>query len=318
MRKNEDNKQPNSSFLYSINHATKEDILPKAEDEPHRESNLSEIIRKIFFVIFVCIIVLSLYSIFDTLSGYRKAEDFYDNMHTALDSGYNESAVAFSSRIASLDPFSVSNGAGKTQMQAYNELFARMRARIRSIQTINKDVFAWIVVPGTDNIDYPVLQGVDNDYYLDHEYNHGYLQAGSIFADYHCDRDTNGNFNTVIYGHNMQNGLMFSELIKFMDEEFFRNNEYVYLYTEKGMFTYRIFSAYKTDYKYKYIETGFPSAADFVDFAYEMKANSLYERDGVEFNENDRILTLSTCTNGTWSDRYCVQAVLINSYNSPD
>ena len=66
---------------------------------------------------------------------------------------------------------------------------------------------------------------------------------------------------------------------------------------------------------YKYIYTDFESHEAFVDFAYEMKANSLYWRDGIEFTENSRIITLSTCTNGLRTDRYCIQAVLVDAYN---
>ena len=112
----------------------------------------------------------------------------------------------------------------------------------------------------------------------------------------------------------MQNGMMFSDLIKFLDEDFFNQNRYVYVYTDKGIYTYEIFSVYKTDYKYKYIETGFPTGEDFVAWAEEMRSNSKFQRD-VQFNSNSRVITLSTCTNALWSDRYCVQAVMVDAYN---
>lgn len=317
MCENEDNKKQNTSFLYSLNHATSDDFTVACTDDitELKKEKRKDIIRYVLMGIFICAFLISLYSVLEKLSEYREAENFYDRMYTVLDSGDNESVVKIPQMINPLDGFDVANGSGKTQIRAYNDLFVRMRARILSIKSINPDIYGWIVVPGTDNIDYPIMQGDDNDYYLNHEYTYGYLQAGSIFADCHCDRDTNGNFNTVIYGHNMQNGMMFSELIKFMDEDFFNNNKYIYLYTEKGMFTYLIFSAFKADYRYGYFETGFPSAQNFVDFANEMKANSLYQREGVTFDINDRIITLSTCTNGAWTDRYCVQGKLIESYN---
>ncbi len=313
-----DNANIKDSFLYSVNHAGANEIAPPDPKAEERKKNAKKktVIRYIAMGICICVFVTSLFSIVNTLLEYRQSESFYDSMYDSFDeNGF--SALQSSAAISALDSFGTINSPKGDDDGTYHNLFARMKARIQALKEINPDIYGWIVIPGTENIDYPILQGADNDYYLRHEYTYGYMLAGSIFADYRCDKDLNGNFNLVIYGHNMQNGMMFSELIKFTNEEFFNENQYVYVYTDKGIYTYRIFSVYKTDYQYKYIETGFPTTEEFLAFAEEMKSNSMFPREGITFNENSRILTLSTCTNALWSDRYCVQAVMEDAYNEP-
>ncbi len=305
-----------NSFLYSLNRAEQKDVCSNYEDlhqaleEEKKKGKVSQAIR----IFLICVIAAAVVYIGFTLVNYRRARNFYSDMLTSFEDEAG-ALSQMSSQLLSLPDFGSANSSKGTSKSSYSALFQKMKSRLNSLSSVNPDIYGWIIIPGTENINYPVLQTTDNEYYLDHEYTHGYLPAGSIFADYRCDRDTNANFNTVIYGHNMQNGMMFSELIKFMDEDFWQENQYVYLYTPTGIYTYRIFSVYKTDYRYKYVETGFPTAEEFVSFAKEMQANSKFGREGIELNENTRILTLSTCTNGLWSDRYCVQAVLVDYYN---
>ena len=109
----------------------------------------------------------------------------------------------------------------------------------------------------------------------------------------------------------MTDGSMFNTLDYFFNEEFFKNNKYIEIYTFDGIFTYEIFAVYITDMYYQYIRPAFTSGKDFVDFAYEMKSNSIYEREGIEFAENDRIITLSTCTNSSQNERIAVQAKIV-------
>lgn len=314
-----DKNKQKQSFLYSVNHATADDIAGRdPEIEKMRKAEKTKaVIRYIIMGICLAVFVVSAFSIVKTLYGYKQAEDFYNNMYEQFDEAegfdHNDSSV-----LTSLESFGTINSPKGDDGETYNQLFTRMKSRILALREINPDVYGWITVPGTENIDYPILQGSDNSYYLNHEYNGGYMTAGSIFADYRCDKDINGNFNFIVYGHNMQNGMMFSELIKFLDEDFFNENRYVYVYTDKGIYTYEIFSVYKTDYKYKYIETGFPTPGDFVVWAEEMRGKSKFVRDGISFHENSRVLTLSTCTNALWSDRYSVQALMVDAYNDPN
>ena len=305
------------ALLKSISNAKADDIAsPDPEAEKRKKARRTKnIIRYALMGVCICIFCASLFSIVKTLYGYKQAEDFYANMYSEFDE--TDTYLDDSAVISELPSFGTINSPKGEDSETYNKLFDRMKARILSLREKNPDIYGWIIVPGTDTIDYPILQTDNNDYYLFREYMGGYMTAGSIFADYRCDKDINGNYNFIVYGHNMQNGMMFSDLIKFLDKDFFDQNRYVYVYTDKGIYTYEIFSVFKTDYKYKYVETGFPTGEDFVNWAEEMRKNSKFVREGIKFNTNSRIITLSTCTNALWSDRYCVQGVLVDAYNEP-
>ena len=106
----------------------------------------------------------------------------------------------------------------------------------------------------------------------------------------------------------MTDGSMFNTL-DYLTKSF-SNNKYIEIYTFDGIFTYEIFAVYITDMYYQYIRTAFTSGKDFVDFAYEMKSNSIYERRD-RVCRNDCIITLSTCTNRSQNERIAVQAKLV-------
>lgn len=79
-----------------------------------------------------------------------------------------------------------------------------------ALQQVNSDVIGWIAIPGTE-ISYPLVQDTDNDYYLTHTWNQNSSAVGAIFMDCRCSADFSG-FNTIVYGHRMNNGSMFAAL----------------------------------------------------------------------------------------------------------
>lgn len=302
------------SLAYSISRITQDSIVPSeaVTTAPKGEKRRDRLVRVLFLAVCVSVFIYGAYSAVKTLVGYRDAENFYNAMLETVDA-YED--------ISTYDPPLSPFGKQRTYEpeQADKALFERMKTRITRLGEVNDEIIGWINIPGTAHINYPILHREnDTEFYLDHAYTGDYMTAGSIFLSGECDEDFNANYNTVIYGHNMQNGLMFSELIRYLDEQFFRDNEYIYVYNKFGAYTYRVFAVYKANYKYQYIRTGFADGAEFLAFANEMRGNSIFTRDGVEFKEDSRILTLSTCTNAVWSDRYAVQAVLVKWYNSPE
>ena len=90
-----------------------------------------------------------------------------------------------------------------------------------ALQQINPDIVAWLRIPGV--LDYPVVQGTDNSYYLHHTFRKEYNIAGSIFLDARNTADFSDRKN-IIYGHNMRNGSMFHVLRKFQDLDFYQAN----------------------------------------------------------------------------------------------
>ncbi len=177
-----------------------------------------------------------------------------------------------------------------------------------ALRALNDEVCAWIYVPNT-NIDYPVVAGEDNDYYISHSANREKNRAGAIFLDYEGDPSF-ADSHTLIYGHRMNDGSMFADLHKFEDQAFLGQNPEVFIYLPDGTVNvYRIFRAGVVD---EY-DTAYTIAFQD-DQAYEAYLDQMLKGDGVvagtALNAQDRIITLSTCVRGQETDRYIVQAAL--------
>ena len=160
----------------------------------------------------------------------------------------------------------------------------------------NSDVVAWLKVNGT-NIETTVVKTTDNDYYLTHNFNKEYNSAGWIFADYKNKVDGTDK-NLVIYGHNMRDDSMFGSLKWVINEDWYNNedNKYITLITENETQVYEVFSVYQIEKEDYYIQTNFDTEKEFNTFAQTIKKRSKKDFN-VDVNENDNILTLSTCAN---------------------
>lgn len=159
----------------------------------------------------------------------------------------------------------------------------------------NSDAIAWIKVNGTD-IDFPVVKGTDNSYYLTHNFDKEKNKAGWIFADYRNKFDVTDK-NIIIYGHNMKNGSMFASLKDVIKEEWYNNenNKYIALITENENCKYQVFSVYQTETEEYYLQT---NISNFKEFVEKIKGRSK-KNFNVDIKETDSILTLSTCADNT-------------------
>ncbi|MCD7747317.1 MAG: class B sortase [Firmicutes bacterium] len=196
----------------------------------------------------------------------------------------------------------------------YNEEIEEIKASIAALADEYPDIFGWIYIPDT-GIDYPIVKGDDNEYYLTHAFTGDYLVIGSIFADYRLDSYILNNYNTVLYGHRATTaGTMFNDVKKFAESEEFFNNHNIYIYTATGYYEFEPFNVTMFSSSFHYFQVSFSSPEEFVDFAYEMQSYSSYNKN-MTFDSDDRILTLSTCTNtGISTLRYCLQAKLVDYY----
>lgn len=173
----------------------------------------------------------------------------------------------------------------------YTEIRETKENSNKNLSSVNDNYMFWINVKGT-NIDYPVVQGEDNDFYLNHGFNKEYLSSGSIFLDYR--NNFNDDFNSVIYGHHMRNRTMFGELMKFKDEEFFRNNKDITITSKDGTYDYEIFAVGVFDADFGYNDVSFSDENEFSNFLNKIMSSSTYKRDIVD--SSDKIITLSTCS----------------------
>lgn len=175
----------------------------------------------------------------------------------------------------------------------------------------NKDIVGYLSINDT-TIDYPVLQTADNEFYLNHDAYSNESKAGSIFLDYENNIEIL-DYNTVIYGHNMHDDIMFHSLRNYIDEAYFREHKVINFTTLYNEYVYEIFSVYETDVDFPYITVLFNSNEEFYELSSQFKEKSIYETN-ININENDKIITLSTCSyfSGINSNkRFVVQGKLI-------
>ena len=174
----------------------------------------------------------------------------------------------------------------------------------------NPDTVAWIVVNGT-NINYPVVQYSDNEYYLTHDFNRYETNVGWVFGDYRNNFENFDN-NTILYAHNLINKTMFGSLPRILKNNWYsnENNRYVKTATANSKAVWQVFSVYEIDPVTDYLRTVFVSETDYSNWLATMKNRSIYNFD-VDVGNNDKILTLSTC-NDIGNKRVVLQAKLIN------
>ncbi len=189
-------------------------------------------------------------------------------------------------------------------------LLEEMRSKILTLKRINPDVWGWISVDDT-GIDFPIMFSGDNEYYLDRTPTNETNRNGSIFADGRTESSLEDNRNLIVYGHNMSTAnIMFSELIDFTREDIF-NTRGITVYTTEGIYRYEMFAIYSTTADYDYIRTYFASDAHFLQFVNTCDFMSMYHK-GFSFNANDKILTLSTCTNQRDNKRWAMHCKLMS------
>lgn len=177
----------------------------------------------------------------------------------------------------------------------------------KKLKAINKEIVGWIQIDNT-KIDYPVLwhkaDSRTSQYYLTHNYKNDYDSWGSIFLDYRCTKGTDSK-NTVIHGHHMNDGTMFGNLLKYGgttgDLGFYKKSPVVTFNTPSGDAKYKIISVFKTNTLssqgefFNYMIGNFQNEKDFMNYVYNVRVRSLFNCP-VDTNEDDELITLSTCS----------------------
>ena len=174
----------------------------------------------------------------------------------------------------------------------------------------NPDTVGWIKVNGT-NINYPVVQTKDNDYYLNHAYDKSKNSAGWIYADYRNNM-TNFDKNTIIYGHGRLNNTMFGSLKTILNSKWYNNkNNYIIKFSTPTENTlWQVFSVYSIKAESYYITTKFSSDKEYNEFLQTLKNRSKKDFSAT-VNTKDKIITLSTCKDVAGTERVVMHAKLI-------
>lgn len=169
----------------------------------------------------------------------------------------------------------------------------------------NKDAVGWLRMPGTA-INYPVVQGEDNTYYLSHTFLKTANYMGAIFLDSRIKQGFAAK-NPIVYGHNMGNGAMFASLYNFREKVYYQAHPSFELYTKDGETDYAIFAAYEAAPDSDVYRYDFADGQAYAAYLQQVAHLALYDT-GVTVGAGDRILTLSTCVNDDRDVRFVVQA----------
>lgn len=245
--------------------------------------------------------------VFTTYNEYRKAEEEYSGLeqYVGSDSGSSEGT----------DESTAKNNKEDTRefKQNFNRSdFPDMDIDYEGLHKVNRDYIGWIYV-GSAGINYPVVQGADNEYYLHNTFENKPNFAGCIFIDCQDKADLTM-FNTFVYGHAMKNGTMFGNLRKLRrDPSLVKNDPYIYMFMKDGIYRYQIYSYY-IDEK----ESNMYYSAD------NLKEYRQYFRDAIDKsmaeceakpNEENNSITLVTCSGaGSQKQRFFVHGIFIDRY----
>ena len=174
------------------------------------------------------------------------------------------------------------------------------------------DVVGWITIEGT-LIDYPIVQGEDNDFYLSHLPNKTRNEAGSIMMDKANAADFSDDVS-ILHGHHMRSGSMFGNLELFEKEAYYKEHPMMRLYTPQGDYDVAIFAAYSVDGSTFGYPTNFITEDEFKAFYQRANTRTPY-RTGVEVVYGDRMLMLSTCAYAYEYERFLVVGKILEPEN---
>lgn len=245
---------------------------------PHKGDSASDIVRKSILIIAVVVFTASVtyLSVFyyQSLSNKAMNETFSD-MYVA---GMDEDA----------------------EIEIPDDYPAEYQKKFAALYDINPDIAGWIQIDGT-KVNYPVVQYVDNDYYLRRDFYRNSNQHGVPWLEY---RDTlkPQSQNYVIYGHNMTDGQMFGELMSYKDINYLKEHPIITFDDVYRDNKYKIFSVFTTNTRpehgevfYYNLYTDFEDDAEFTQFVNELNARSFYVSN-VDVQPSDQLITLSTCS----------------------
>ena len=175
----------------------------------------------------------------------------------------------------------------------------------------NSDIKGWIYGEAT-NVDYPVLQTDDNDFYMDHLYNKEANSSGSIFADYRNKSDFSDR-NTVLYGHHMGNGTMFGSIERYTSQDFYEATPTMMLYTPEGDYRIELISGTHESGDDQFVEFNFKNEEDFQKYVESFRQRSTFKSD-VQVQPGDKLISLCTCAYVFDNARFMLMGRLVPLY----
>ncbi|MBE6590735.1 MAG: class B sortase [Ruminococcaceae bacterium] len=309
-KKNRSLKAPKPSEKLLLNAIFNEEEEAPQEKEVKKQRSFGAIDYVRYLMLFICfsVFLYSSYTLVSSLLNRAESRELYDqldnfwNSEDRFGSSYLKSSVQSAPAVDLLSAYVGVTPPEEDPLLKEDQNFSSIMAKINYLKTQNKDTVGWITVSGT-NISYPVVHTTDNDYYLRRSFYGRSNLAGTLFVDYRNSKKLMENRNTVIYGHNMNDGSMFNNLHDFKNEDVFKNG-IIEVATANGVFIYEVFSVHKPLDTSEYFQTDFENDEQFIAFLEEITVNSLYIKEGLELSPGDKVITLSTCVDPILQSEY--------------
>ena len=269
-------------------------------------------LEKVIIVIASLAALTAAFMIFKTARDYKAASDEYDSLRQYASEEVSTTDTA--EKVSDIKPIELEEAEERKELKSNEnrEDFPEMEVDFKALREKNPDTVGWLYV-GSCGISYPIVQGEDNDYYMNHTFEGTVNSSGAIIMDYRDDKYLK-DWNTFIYGHNMKNGSMFGSLKKLLkDETLYDSDPYIYIYLPGYIYRYKIFSYYKDkpDSKMYWTADTLQEYRQYIRDALSLSVRDL----GVETSEENNMVTLVTCSgSGAGKMRFFVHGEFIDRY----
>lgn len=269
-------------------------------------------LEKVIIVIASLAALTAAFMIFKTARDYKAASDEYDSLRQYASEEVSTTDTA--EKVSEIKPIELEEAEERKELKSNEnrEDFPEMEVDFKALREKNPDTVGWLYV-GSCGISYPIVQGEDNDYYMNHTFEGTVNSSGAIIMDYRDDKYLK-DWNTFIYGHNMKNGSMFGSLKKLLkDETLYDSDPYIYVYLPGYIYRYKIFSYYKDkpDSKMYWTADTLQEYRQYIRDALSLSVRDL----GVETSEENNMVTLVTCSgSGAGKMRFFVHGEFIDRY----
>lgn len=273
-----------------------------------KEKDDKDFVYTILYIIFMTIIIISALYIFKFYKMSNEATE-ESQLLNEIDLETQEKANNSSNDIETKN--NEADGNTSKNIENNNIETTERMLKVKKLQKENDDIVGWLEIEDT-NINYPVLQGDDNEFYLNRNYKKEKSEKGSIFLDAKYNWNIPSN-NLLIYGHNIINGLMFQDLLKYESQDFYKKHPNIRFTTEKDDKEYEIISVFKSRVYYKAEKNVFryydfinaKKEEDYMEFVKNAKKASIYDTETTA-KYGDELITLVTCSYHIEDGRFVV------------
>lgn len=256
----------------------------KGGNRKKKKKGIGNIISTIVLLIALAVFAYSAFQLYQIFHGYSEGQNEYEEVIALAIEGNDKDENEF-------------------------------RVNFDELMNINSDTVGWIrFYPEPAQINYPVVQGPDNDIYLSKTFSANDNTVGAIFVNVYNNPDFNDK-HTIVYGHRMNDDSMFHDLAKYADKSFWESNPYFYIYTPDGRkITYHIYAAGEVLETSESYLTVFADDEEYQNFLQLTKQEAAYDT-GIDVETDDTVVTLSTCVKGKDEARFVVRGVKASEDN---